>query len=184
MAGVKSNIENLSKVGKAADNLKLAFATLLLQNKQKKAAIKALQSVEGLRHYPALVSTITEMLSGGGDDEVKEAVRTFDSAIEFWSSNNEQNLVLNFQLQKTDFLLKNNRFDEVRDIFQTLKSDEHALQIQAGLVKAISFSDLKKAKTLASSMDEPEDDIPDPMALIESGCVGGLGKRKLKLDRR
>ena len=37
---------------------------------------------------------------------------------------------------------------------------------------------------MAGSLEEFDDELPDPMSLIDAGCVGGLGKRKLKLDRR
>ena len=49
--------------------------------------VRALREVDGLRHYPGLVSTITEMLSGGGEEDIKMAIQTFDDAIEFWSQN-------------------------------------------------------------------------------------------------
>jgi len=181
---VKKGLSTLATKGKAADNLKLVYATLLLQNKQKKEAIKALRDVEGLRHYPALVSTITEMLSGGDEEDVKQAVQTFDEAISFWTQSKKEEFVVNFQLQKADFLLKNKLFDEVQTIFQSLQSDENSLRIRANLIKATSFSDLEKGKGLAESLDFPSEDVPDAISLIDAGCVGGLGKRKFKLDRR
>merc|ERR1719499_1741634 len=117
---VKTGLANLAKEGKSADNLKLVFATLLLRNKQKKEAIKALRDVDGLRHYPALVSTITDMLSGGSEGDIKEAIQTFDDAIEFWNQSN-----------KEDFLLKNKMFDQVRKIFESLKSEANSKRVKA-----------------------------------------------------
>lgn len=123
------------------------------------------------------------MLSGGNDSEIEEGTKLFDDAIQYWSSqSNKDDLVLDFQMQKADFLLKHKRYDEVRNIFESLSSESDALKIQANLIKATCFSDLEKATQLAEQL-EISDEVPDCMSLIEAGCVGGLGKRKLKLDR-
>merc|ERR1711971_1352239 len=144
-----------------------------------------LQSLVSLRHFPGLVSIITNLLSD--ENNVELAIQEFDDAIKFWSQNRDtksNEIVLELQMGKANLLLKHNQNDEVMGLFHDMmkKESKYSTKIQAHLIEATSYSDINKASDMCDEIPTA-DNLPNAFDLISAGCVGIAQKRKLKLDK-